>query len=427
MQRPSFLPLLEEESGAQSSDSQTIVCPNCNIAISTATRQCTICNWKSENAWEHYQRLEELDNETRQPPQASEALSNAQQTGPTIEEVYDCPGCQQNLAKKCIEHTYGDDCKHDFDYNFGRVKPTIPVPYNAPNVVVTTAEPAVPRAAPTIPPALSANQLLFNRLLGTPNTSVPIAPVPTLDEDQAIFNKLKTFHQQKPVVLTTQNKAAPAIPRIGENRLTYWPGFSGHTKTRLSNSSDGLLVDCGAIGNLTGDGQQQRLSERAERAGFETTFKEMPRPLTVEGVGYGHQVAKRLACIPMTTPDGTIGVYETPIIPNSNIPSLLGLTTMEKHRAILDITGQTYIIPGKGKVEYKLPKGSRVLHLKKAPSGHLLLPCDQWESLSISQEDAKTAIQMEKAESWHCSFQIKDDPSEEGRAGSSALLNNEVS
>ena len=100
---------------------------------------------------------------------------------------------------------------------------------------------------------------------------------------------------------------------------------------------------------------------------------------------------------------------------------------MEKHRAILDITGQTYIIPGKGKVEYKLPKGSRVLHLKKAPSGHLLLPCDQWESLKISQDDAKTAIQMEKAENWHCSFQIKEDTVEEGGAESSALLNNEVS
>ena len=173
-------------------------------------------------------------------------------------------------------------------------------------------------------------------------------------------------------------------------------------------------MDCGAIGNLTGDSQQQRLTERAKRAGLQTTFKSMNRPLTVEGVGNGSQMAKTLARVPMTTPDGTVGVHETPIIPNSKIPSLLGLTTMEKHRAILDITGQTYIIPGKGKVEHKLPKGSRILKLKKAPSGHLLLPCDEWNRLNMPPGEIKDALKGDKVEKWHCTFHVKDDPKEEG-------------
>ena len=145
-----------------------------------------------------------------------------------------------------------------------------------------------------------------------------------------------------------------------------------------------------------------------------------PLPLTVEGVGNGSQVATTVASVPMTTPDGTVGVYETPIIPNSNIPSLLGLTTMEKHRAILDITGQSYIIPGKGPVEYRLPKGSRILKLKKAPSGHLMLPCDEWQSMGVSLDKAQAAIQNKKVESWHCTFQAIEHPKEEGSASGSA-------
>ena len=47
---------------------------------------------------------------------------------------------------------------------------------------------------------------------------------------------------------------------------------------------------------------------------------------------------------------------------------------MEQQRAIIDTYGRKYIVPGPNGVEMKLSPGSKIFNLKKAMSGHLMLP-----------------------------------------------------
>ena len=162
--------------------------------------------------------------------------------------------------------------------------------------------------------------------------------------------------------------------------LSYLKGRqTAHCRTRLADGREGLLVDCGAIGNLVGAQTENRLKKGAESQGLPVTYRQMDRPLTVEGVGKTAQRADNMSRIPITTPTGGLGVYEAPVVPESNVPALLGLNTMEKQRVILDIPNQKYIIPGEGDVKILLPAGSQVLSMEKAPCGRLLLPCDEWQ------------------------------------------------
>ena len=61
---------------------------------------------------------------------------------------------------------------------------------------------------------------------------------------------------------------------------------------------------------------------------------------------------------------------------------LLGLKTVEQHRAILDVNARQLHFPGPGEVKIILPPGSVSHQLEKAPSGHLLLVIDDYEHLA---------------------------------------------
>ena len=218
-------------------------------------------------------------------------------------------------------------------------------------------------------------------------------------------------------------------PVIGDGRFTYWPFWQEeghvvyvseqetpcgadvqtyHSRTRLKTSqlgaTDGLLVDCGALGNLSGDAQIYRIAQRAmDMAGLETKYAPMPNALTVEGVGQGSQTCVQMACVPIAHSTGEQGTYQAPIIPNSNVPSLLGLATMEKQKVILDLHGMKYIIPGKGKTIITLPPGSNVLPMEKAESGHLLLPIDCWIKAQESATASEIYERQQNATTWHIS------------------------
>ena len=105
------------------------------------------------------------------------------------------------------------------------------------------------------------------------------------------------------------------------------------------------------------------------------------RPLRVAGVGHGSQVAEYDCVLPIVLrkTNGQIlpGSFTTPTIPNSDLPGLLGLDSLEKLGAVVDFGNRTVYVPGAEGVALAkgMPPGTDSFDLERAPSGHLLLPC----------------------------------------------------
>jgi hypothetical protein len=146
-----------------------------------------------------------------------------------------------------------------------------------------------------------------------------------------------------------------------------------HSQTRIEGK-EGLLVDCGAWDNLVGDKWAWRQGTQAMQNGMPSTWREMDRGISVEGVGKQAQSTSIEGCIPGVLADGQTMDYTAPVLPDSELPALLGLRTLEEKHAVIDtrpnkrklyLGADIQIIPG---------PNTTVYDMEKAPSGHLLLP-----------------------------------------------------
>jgi hypothetical protein len=166
-----------------------------------------------------------------------------------------------------------------------------------------------------------------------------------------------------------------------QQRLWQFPWFQEcyHTQVRLATGQEGLLVDCGAMGNLCGDQWAKRVADLAMQAGQATTYRTIPE-VKIEGVGNGHSKIVQSASIPTCLADGTIGNYETMVQANSELPGLWGLVSQTKGQVIIDCGNDRVIYPGPGGVQYNLSPGSKVVKCQRAISGHLLMPCAEWQN-----------------------------------------------
>ena len=164
-------------------------------------------------------------------------------------------------------------------------------------------------------------------------------------------------------------------PNINQGRPTY------HSmRTCTPDGRSGLLVDPGAHDNLAGsetiEAIEQQLRTHARK-------KLLDEPLHVSGVGKSAQCATTAVSV-----DFDLGMlvdghdsapelgctYTAPVIPNSQLPMLLGLKSLRAKRAILDTHGRLLILPGEGGVEFRVSPGTLVLQLEDSESGHLILP-----------------------------------------------------
>lgn len=156
---------------------------------------------------------------------------------------------------------------------------------------------------------------------------------------------------------------------------------SYHAMVKLK-IGEALLVDTGAVGNLAGANTFQRLVEFATRNGQGTEFTPLDRKMNIDGVGGGDpSVCKRSGKVPIVLGDGQIASYAAPLIEDSDVPCLLGLHTMIGMRVVLDLVHDKWISLGPGGMELKLSPGSSVLDLHRAPTGHIMLPCSDWQKL----------------------------------------------
>jgi hypothetical protein len=135
-----------------------------------------------------------------------------------------------------------------------------------------------------------------------------------------------------------------------------------------------------------GENLAKAIGQRAVDHGLRPEQRKMSEPLNIQGVG-GHQKCEWQVTCPVAVLDGNgtsaLHRFSAPVVrqSGSNLPGLLGLKSMEEHRAVIDINKKMLIFPGPGEVEIKLPPGSIEIQLEKAPSGHLVIPVDSYENL----------------------------------------------
>ena len=189
--------------------------------------------------------------------------------------------------------------------------------------------------------------------------------------------------EHTPSVNVADDRATPASTgrRVGFlNFVCNWwqPELAFHAMVRLvGNAREGLLIDCGAVTNLAGDRWVARTAALAKSFGQGTSTTAVA-PKEVEGVGSGSSQVNAVAVVPVCLANGSVGSFETSVISNSELPALMGLATMTKNRALIDVANKKLIYVGPGGYQMQLSPNSITMNLEQVPSGHLLLPCAEW-------------------------------------------------
>ena len=143
-------------------------------------------------------------------------------------------------------------------------------------------------------------------------------------------------------------------------------------------TGEGLLVDPGSPDNLVGEAFSLRQAALARAAGAGETEHRSMEALTVGGVGKEAQTCRHKVTLPVALDRGERGGYEAPEIPDSEVPALLGMRSLDAMGAVIDCrNGRLYRV-GPGGYQIRLSPGSRVNHLERASTGHLLLPCSEF-------------------------------------------------
>ena len=171
-----------------------------------------------------------------------------------------------------------------------------------------------------------------------------------------------------------------------------------HTETRLADGRLGLVVDPGSVCNLSGGNWALEVAKAGLANGRKPDQKARDRPLQVSGVGHGSQQATHNVILPicLAQEDGSVtsGTFVTPSVTGSDLPGLLGLTSLQRRRAVLDmVTNKLYFLgPGDYKIESILPPGSETYQLHTAPSGHLLLPVDNYKQFDKREMEGSLTL-----------------------------------
>jgi hypothetical protein len=206
---------------------------------------------------------------------------------------------------------------------------------------------------------------------------------PTLGDDSC-------FHSPQNWPKTPAPTAPPNLERIGEpSQGSQWFGFpwwvtgsmscSYHTAVQLPGLHEGLMVDTGAIDNLTGDGIVGRLTKLLKTINRTVIMKPLAKILGVSGVGQNSSECSMSATVYGVLADGSQMTFTAPVISNSEVPALLGLQSLQRQRAVVDTTNRKLYLMGPGGYTINISPGSTCYDLREAPTGHLLLPITNYK------------------------------------------------
>jgi hypothetical protein len=153
-----------------------------------------------------------------------------------------------------------------------------------------------------------------------------------------------------------------------------------HATTRIAGS-EGLLPDTGAVDDLCGSRFIERQSAGALTQGHKTTWHMLSKPKGVSGVGDNAKVCTHRAVVPGCLEDGTLMKYCPAVIPESDIPPLLGINTMADLNVYFGTKrGHFVMVPHGCEDQIKWPAGTKFIQMRKAPSGHWLLIASAWNA-----------------------------------------------
>ena len=134
----------------------------------------------------------------------------------------------------------------------------------------------------------------------------------------------------------------------------------------------------------------QRAQQAAKTAGHGTVYKQLQRPLSIGGVGKHDEKVTDEVHVPLAFEGGFRSVFQAPVVKQSGLPALLGLEVLEHHGALIDTKHHRLYLPGPGGFKLHLSPGSHCLKLRKAVSGHLMLPCTAWENQKANAQHILT-------------------------------------
>ena len=189
-----------------------------------------------------------------------------------------------------------------------------------------------------------------------------------------------------------------------------------HERTRVKGKV-GLLVDPGAHDNLVGDRTMKLLSSQVK---CKPAVRTLERSLSVQGVGNGSQQADRVEFSIRAQGRSNIdGTFNSPVVPDSDLPPLLGLKSLRSCNAVLDMHHQKLYVPGPGGLEIVQSPGTLVLDLELSPSGHLILPVHPRAKASGSRklDFISSRVNAQESSSKH---HAKHTPEQAVGAGSSS-------
>ena len=176
-----------------------------------------------------------------------------------------------------------------------------------------------------------------------------------------------------------------------------------HANIRSQRSAVSILIDTGSPKNCAGDEWAKHAETQALQAGQKCRFIKRAKPLEVEGVGHGghtciHDIKIRGA-IPLTDGDTAVMKWNfiAPVIPNSPIPALLGLSALKELRTLIDCRTMELHFLGPDDRPLQLPTGTQSVQTEISATGHMLMPFAAYERVMYVKQQQSQPVEVPRA------------------------------
>ena len=143
-----------------------------------------------------------------------------------------------------------------------------------------------------------------------------------------------------------------------------------------------------------GEVTEREFADAGNKHGYETTYVPRTSRLYVNGIGAGAATCDYEAISPIAVKfdeqEATKETYKANITKGvgKNLPAIFGLDSMQEKDSVLVLRKGRELIafprPGGYKIQWS--PGTKLLPMVKAPSGHLVIPCDRFSELPKENE-----------------------------------------
>ena len=151
-----------------------------------------------------------------------------------------------------------------------------------------------------------------------------------------------------------------------------------HSSTRLPDH-EGLIPDTGAVDDITGSEFVDRQTLEVRKHGLDVEWESLERPKGVSGVGGKDSVCHKRAKIPCALADKSMLKFCPAVIPESDVPPLIGVDTMSSLNVFFGTRKGTFtMVPEDANDKIIWPPGTKHIQCVQAPSKHWLLTVSAW-------------------------------------------------